>query len=58
MDGTPGKIADVYEPEADATVKALASMIGRLTIVVAGGIIVAVYLPMFKIFEPVFELVE
>ncbi len=55
IDGMLGKIADFYESEVDATVKALTSIIEPLMIVVVGGIvggiIVAMYLPMFKIFE-------
>jgi type IV pilus assembly protein PilC len=49
------KIAEFYESEVDATVKALTSIIEPLMIVVVGGIvggiIIAMYLPMFKIFE-------
>lgn len=49
------KIAEFYESEVDATVKALTSIIEPLMIVVVGGIvgaiIVSMYLPMFKIFE-------
>jgi type IV pilus assembly protein PilC len=55
VDGMLGKIADFYESEVDATVKAPTSIIEPLMIVVVrgiiGGIIVAMYLPMFKIFE-------
>lgn len=55
IDGMLSKIADFYESEVDATVKALTSIIEPLMIVVVGGIvggiIVAMYLPMFKIFE-------
>ena len=55
MDGMLGKIAEFYESEVDATVKALTSIIEPVMIVVVGGIvggiIVAMYLPMFKIFE-------
>ena len=55
MDGMLGKIAQFYESEVDATVKALTSIIEPIMIVVVGGIvggiIVAMYLPMFKIFE-------
>jgi len=55
IDGMLGKIADFYESEVDATVKALTSIIEPLMIVVVGGIvggiIIAMYLPMFKIFE-------
>ena len=55
IDGMLGKIADFYESEVDATVKALTSIIEPLMIVVVGGIvggiIIAMYLPMFRIFE-------
>ncbi|QIN82973.1 type II secretion system F family protein [Rubrobacter tropicus] len=55
LDGMLTKIAEFYESEVDATVKALTSIIEPLMIVVVGGIvggiIVAMYLPMFKIFE-------
>ena len=55
VDGMLTKIADFYESEVDAAVKALTSIIEPLMIVVVGGIvggiIVAMYLPMFKIFE-------
>jgi type IV pilus assembly protein PilC len=49
------KVAEFYESEVDSTVKALISIIEPLMIVVVGGIvggiIIAMYLPMFKIFE-------
>lgn len=49
------KIAQFYESEVDATVKALTSIIEPLMIVVVGGIvgaiIISMYLPMFRIFE-------
>ncbi|MEJ7842638.1 MAG: type II secretion system F family protein [Rubrobacter sp.] len=55
LDGMLAKIAEFYESEVDATVKALTSIIEPIMIVVVGGIvggiIVAMYLPMFKIFE-------
>ncbi len=55
VDGMLTKIAEFYESEVDATVKALTSIIEPLMIVVVGGIvggiIIAMYLPMFKIFE-------
>jgi type IV pilus assembly protein PilC len=55
IDGMLTKIAEFYESEVDATVKALTSIIEPLMIVVVGGIvggiIIAMYLPMFKIFE-------
>ncbi len=55
IDGMLTKIAEFYESEVDATVKALTSIIEPLMIVVVGGIvggiIIAMYLPMFRIFE-------
>jgi type IV pilus assembly protein PilC len=45
------KVANFYESEVDATVKGLTSIMEPLMIVVVGGIIIAMYLPMFKIFE-------
>jgi type IV pilus assembly protein PilC len=55
IDGMLAKIAEFYESEVDATVKALTSIIEPLMIVVVGGIvggiIIAMYLPMFRIFE-------
>ncbi len=48
-----GKIADFYESEVDAAVSALTSLIEPLVIsvlgVVIGGIVVALFLPVFKI---------
>ena len=47
-----GKIADFYEDEVDAAVKALTSIIEPLMMVLVGAvvgvIIIAMYLPMFK----------
>jgi type IV pilus assembly protein PilC len=55
IDGMLTKIAEFYESEVDAAVKALTSIIEPLMIVVVGGIVggivIAMYLPMFKIFE-------
>jgi type IV pilus assembly protein PilC len=55
VDGMLTKVAEFYESEVDSTVKALTSIIEPLMIVVVGGIvggiIIAMYLPMFKIFE-------
>jgi type IV pilus assembly protein PilC len=49
------KIADFYETEVDAKVKALTALIEPLMIVFVGGmvgfIVVAMYLPMFSIYE-------
>ena len=55
LDGMLEKIGDFYESEVDATIKSLTSIIEPLMILVVGGIvggiIVAMYLPMFRIFE-------
>jgi type IV pilus assembly protein PilC len=55
IDGMLGKIADFYESEVDATVKALTSIMEPLMIIVVGGIVgvivISMYLPMFKIYE-------
>lgn len=49
------KIADFYDQEVEATVEALTSLIEPLLIVsmgvAVGGMIVALYLPMFKVIE-------
>jgi len=49
------KIADFYEAEVDAKVKALTALIEPLMIVFVGGmvgfIVVAMYMPMFSIYE-------
>jgi type IV pilus assembly protein PilC len=49
------KVADFYEDEVEQAVKAMTSIIEPLMIVVLGGmvgsILVAMYLPMFKIFD-------
>jgi type IV pilus assembly protein PilC len=50
-----GKVADFYEAEVDAKVKALTALLEPVMIVVVGGmvgfIVVAMYLPMFSIYE-------
>jgi type IV pilus assembly protein PilC len=49
------KVADFYEDEVEQAVKAMTSVIEPLMIVVLGGmvgsILVAMYLPMFKVFD-------
>ena len=49
------KIADFYEAEVDVKVKALTALIEPIMIVFVGGIVgfivVAMYLPMFSIYE-------
>jgi type IV pilus assembly protein PilC len=51
------KVAEFYEAEVEATTKALTSLIEPLMIavvgVVIGGMIVALYMPMFTIYNQV-----
>jgi type IV pilus assembly protein PilC len=55
VDGMLLKIAEFYESEVDAAVKALTSIIEPLMIVVVGGIVggivISMYLPMFMIYD-------
>jgi type IV pilus assembly protein PilC len=57
MDAMLGKIADFYDDEVDAAVDALTSLLEPLLMVVLGGsigtLLVAMYLPIFKIAETV-----
>src|SRR5215218_9276670 len=52
-----GKIADFYEAEVDAKVKALTALIEPIMIVFVGGmvgfIVIAMYLPLFSIYEKI-----
>jgi type IV pilus assembly protein PilC len=53
LDAMLGKIADFYDDEVDAAVSALTSLLEPMMIVflgvVVGGIVVAMYLPIFKL---------
>src|SRR5215218_4223822 len=55
IDGMLTKIAEFYESEVDAAVKALTSIIEPLMIIVVGsivgGIVISMYLPMFEIYN-------
>ena len=55
MDAMLSKVADFYEDEVESAVKAMTSMLEPAMIVVVGGmvaaILVAMYLPMFSVFE-------
>ena len=57
MDTMLSKVADFYEDEVGATVKALTSMLEPALIVVVGGIVgsilLAMYLPMFSVFDQI-----
>ena len=50
-----GKIADIYEDEADVAIGALLSMLEPALIavlgVIVGGIVVSMYLPLFELVE-------
>jgi type IV pilus assembly protein PilC len=52
-----GKVADFYEAEVDAKVKALTSLIEPLMICFVGGvvgfIVISMYLPMFSLFDKI-----
>jgi type IV pilus assembly protein PilC len=55
LDAMLDKIADFYDQEVESTTEALTSLIEPLMIAVLGGIVgamvIALYMPMFKIFE-------
>lgn len=57
MDAMLSKVADFYEDEVEATVKALTSMLEPAMIVLVGGIVasilLAMYLPMFSVFDQI-----
>ena len=57
MDQMLSKVADFYEDEVSASVKALTSMLEPAMIVVVGGIVgsilLAMYLPMFTVFDQI-----
>ncbi len=57
MDKMLSKVADFYEDEVSAMVKALTSMLEPAMIVVVGGIVgsilLAMYLPMFTVFDQI-----
>jgi type IV pilus assembly protein PilC len=51
------KVADFYEEQVDAAVKALTSILEPLMIIIVGGIVgfivIAMYLPMFKVYDQI-----
>jgi type IV pilus assembly protein PilC len=51
------KVADFYEDQVDAAVKALTSILEPIMIIVVGGIVgfivIAMYLPMFKVYDQI-----
>lgn len=57
LDGMLSKVADFYEDEISATVKAMTAMLEPMMIVLVGGIVgsilMAMYLPMFSVFDKI-----
>jgi type IV pilus assembly protein PilC len=57
LDTMLSKIADFYEDEVEAAVKALTSILEPIMIIVVGGIVgfvvVAMYLPLFKVYDQI-----
>ena len=57
LDGMLGKVADFYEAEVDDAVEALSSLMEPMIMVVLGtligGMVIAMYLPIFKIGQAV-----
>jgi type IV pilus assembly protein PilC len=51
------KIADFYEDQVDASVKALTSILEPVMIVLVGGmvgfIVISMYLPLFKVYDQI-----
>ena len=57
MDKMLSKVADFYEDEVGTTTKALTSLLEPMMIVFVGGIVgsilIAMYLPMFSVFNAI-----
>jgi type IV pilus assembly protein PilC len=57
MDAMLEKVAEFYEDEVDAAIKSLTSIIEPLMMIVVGAvvgfIIIALYMPMFKLFDKI-----
>jgi type IV pilus assembly protein PilC len=57
LDAMLGKVADFYEDEVAAAVKALTSILEPVMIIIVGGIVgfivVAMYMPMFKVYDAI-----
>ena len=55
LDTMLAKIADFYEDQVDASVKALTSILEPIMLVVVGGIVgfivISMYLPLFKVYD-------
>lgn len=57
LDTMLSKVADFYEDEVDAAVKALTSVLEPIMIILVGGIVgfivIAMYMPMFKVYDKI-----
>ena len=57
LDAMLSKVADFYEDEVAAAVKALTSILEPVMIILVGGIVgfivIAMYMPMFKVYDPI-----
>ena len=57
LDTMLSKIADFYEDEVEAAVKALTSLLEPIMIIVVGAIVgfivIAMYLPLFKVYDQI-----
>ncbi len=57
LEDTLSKVADFYEDEVDAAVKAITSILEPAMIVVVGGIVgfvvISMYLPLFKVYDQI-----
>jgi type IV pilus assembly protein PilC len=57
LDGMLGKVADFYEDEVEAVVKALTSILEPVMIIFVGGmvgfIVISMYLPLFSVYDKI-----
>ena len=57
LDAMLSKVADFYEAEVAAAVKALTSILEPVMIILVGGIVgfivIAMYMPMFKVYDQI-----
>ena len=57
LEGMMSKVADFYEEQVEAAVKALTSILEPVMIIFVGGIVgfivISMYLPMFKVYDSI-----
>jgi type IV pilus assembly protein PilC len=57
LEGMMSKVADFYEEQVEAAVKALTSILEPVMIIVVGAIVgfivISMYLPMFKVYDSI-----